>query len=271
VVIDDPDVLEEEDDEQGIAIYEPGAFIENTIEPSRLPNILFLVLVGWVLMLMIQVIIMIPMILAVGISNIYNLLVDPWALMISSVAEIGFILPPIWYVRKHGISIKSVGIKHLTSIRDAGLGLVFGVAMLGANIFISWAITVLMPWLDQGQGSIFYPPTDSSLFLWVGLWVFTMFVFVGFTEELMFRGFLQRRLEIMYRTKQSKNYKLIALVITSFIFAVVHLDLIGLPTRFVLGLFLGYLAQTRNYSLLGPTVAHGFNNSIIIILSIFVP
>jgi membrane protease YdiL (CAAX protease family) len=271
LVIDDPDVLEEEDREQGIDIYEPGAFIENSIEPSQLMNILFIVLAGWVLMVVIQVIIMVPMILAIGISHIYSLLTDPWALLFFSFAEVGFIIPPVWYIRNKGISIKSLGVKHFASIRDAGLGLAVGVVMLGANIFISWLITMIVPGLGQDQGSIFYPPTDSSLYLWLGLWVFTMFVFVGFTEELMFRGYLQRRLEILYRTKQSKNYKLIALVITSFIFAVVHLDIIGLPTRFVLGMFLGYLAQKRNYALLGPTIAHGFNNSIVIVLSVFFP
>jgi membrane protease YdiL (CAAX protease family) len=269
LVIEDPDVLEEEDEEQGINIYEPGAFIENSIDPSRFSNILILVLAGWVLMVVIQTIIMVPMILAIGISNIYNLLTDPWVLLFSSFAEVGFIIPPVWYIRKQGISIKSLGVKHLTSIRDAGLGLAIGVIMLGSNIFISWLISMIVPGLGQDQGSIFYAPTDSSLYLWLVMWVFTMFVFVGFPEELMFRGFLQRRLEIIYRTKQSKNYKLIALVITSLIFAIVHLDLIGLPTRFVLGMFLGYLAQKRNYSLLGPTVAHGFNNSVVIILSVF--
>jgi membrane protease YdiL (CAAX protease family) len=271
VVIDDPNYFEDEDSEQGIEIYEPGAFVEDALESSKLPSILFLMIAGWVLMLVIQIIIMIPMIFIVGISNILNLMYDPWALIAFSVAEIGFIVPPLWYVRKNGLSIKSLGIKNLTSIKDAGFGLAVGIVMVTANIFISWLITVLFPGIDQGQSSIFYAPTGSSLYLWVFLWVFTMFTFVAFTEELMFRGFLQRRLEIIYRTKQSKNYKMIALVLASFIFAVVHLDLIGLPTRFVLGLFLGYLAQKRNYSLLGPTIAHGFNNSIIIILTIFLP
>jgi len=71
-----------------------------------------------------------------------------------------------------------------------------------------------------------------------------------------------------YREKGSQNYKQLALVITSFIFAAIHLDMIGLFTRFVLGLFLGYLAQKRNYSIIGPTVAHGINNSAVVILAL---
>jgi membrane protease YdiL (CAAX protease family) len=268
MAIDDPNILEEEDKEQGIEIYEPDAFIESSIETSRLTNIIFLVIAGWALMFILEFIFMIPLILTIGLNGILS---DSWALLVLTAAEISFIIPPLWYVRKHGYSIKSLGIKNLTSIRDVALGLVIGCIMLGANLVISWFMTIAIPGLGEGDTQIFVPPTDGSLFIWLAFWVFTMFVFVGFPEELVFRGFLQRRLEIFYRTKQSKNFRFIALVITSFIFAVIHLDIIGLPTRFVLGMFLGYLAQKRNYSLLGPTIAHGFNNSLVIILAVLIP
>ncbi|MFW9956621.1 MAG: lysostaphin resistance A-like protein [Candidatus Odinarchaeota archaeon] len=268
MVIEDPNILEEEDQQQGIEIYEPGAFIESSIESSKLTNILFVVLAGWILMFIAQIVIMIPLLLTIGL---YEILTDPWALLIMTIAEVGFVVPPIWYVKKQRISIKSLGVKNLMSIKDVVLGLIFGSLMVSANIIISWFMTLVIPSLGEGDSAIFYPPTDGGLYIWFALWIFAMFVFVGFTEELMFRGFLQRRLEIIYRTKQSKNFKLIALVVTSFIFAIVHLDLIGLPTRFVLGMFLGYLAQKRNYSLLGPTVAHGFNNSLVVILAVLIP
>ena len=264
LVIDDPDIFEEEDKEQGIGIFEPGAFVERSIEPSRFTTILLVVLAGWFLMFIAEIIIMVPMIFTIGW---YGVLTDPWALLILTVAEVGFVVPPLWYVRKQGISIKSLGIRNMTSIPDIGLGLVFGILMLGANLVISWIIETVYPGAG-GDASIFFPPAGTSLYIWLVSWIFAMFLLVGFTEELMFRGFLQRRLEIIYRTKPSRNFRLIALLITSFIFAVAHLDLIGLPTRFVLGLLLGYLAQRRSYSILGPTVAHGFNNSMVIILTL---
>lgn len=267
MVIDDPDIIEEEDKEQGIGIFEPGAFVERGIEPSRLTSILFIVLAGWLLMFAILFVMMIPMVFIIGP---YGVMTDPWALLILTAAEVGFVVPPLWYVKKQGISIKSLGIRNMTSIPDIGLGLVFGILMLGANLVISWIIETGIPG-SGGDANIFFPFSGTSLYIWLVSWIFAMFVLVGFTEELMFRGFLQRRLEIIYRTKQSKNFRLIALVITSLVFAVVHLDLIGLPTRFVLGLFLGYLAQRRNYSILGPTVAHGFNNSMVIILTLLIP
>jgi membrane protease YdiL (CAAX protease family) len=99
----------------------------------------------------------------------------------------------------------------------------------------------------------------------LALWIILMFAVVGFSEELLFRGFLQRRMEIYFRQRRSSP-GLYALIITSFIFAAIHLDPFGIPTRFVLGLFLGYLAQRRNYSIMAPTVAHGFNNAAAVVL-----
>ncbi|MFW9980830.1 MAG: lysostaphin resistance A-like protein, partial [Candidatus Thorarchaeota archaeon] len=94
-----------------------------------------------------------------------------------------------------------------------------------------------------------------------------MFVFVGFTEEVMFRGFLQKRMEMYFRSQGNSSFRLLSLVITSFIFGIIHLDMIGLPARFILGMFLGDLAQRRNYNIIGPSVAHGLNNSIVIVLA----
>ncbi|MFW9836245.1 MAG: type II CAAX prenyl endopeptidase Rce1 family protein, partial [Candidatus Thorarchaeota archaeon] len=68
------------------------------------------------------------------------------------------------------------------------------------------------------------------------------------------------------RVRGTTNYKIVALVISSFIFAAIHLDIIGLPTRFVLGVFLGFLAQQRNYNIIGPSIAHGINNGIVVFL-----
>ena len=72
----------------------------------------------------------------------------------------------------------------------------------------------------------------------------------------------------LYFKNDYSQYKFLALVFTSFIFALMHLDLVGLPTRFMLGMFLGYLAQERNYSIMGPTVAHGFNNAAVVVLAL---
>ncbi|MHA1480864.1 MAG: lysostaphin resistance A-like protein, partial [Candidatus Thorarchaeota archaeon] len=189
-----------------------------------------------------------------------------WVMLFLSIAELVFVVPPIWYVRKHGFKLSSLGLKLNEPVKEIILGLIFGGVMLIANLAITWLVVTntSIPLDDGGGDSLF---SSGSIFEMIA-WVIVMFAVVGFSEELLFRGFLQRRMEIYFRDR-SKSYKMLALIITSIIFAAAHLDIVGLPTRFILGLFLGYLAQRRKYSLLGPSVAHGFNNAAVIVLVFF--
>jgi len=168
--------------------------------------------------------------------------------------------------KKTWIEAKLLGLKLNEPAKEIILGLIFGGVMLAANLAITWLIVTYtsIPLDDGGGDSLF---SSGSIFEMIA-WVIVMFAVVGFSEELLFRGFLQRRMEIYFRDR-SQSYKMLALIVTSIIFAAAHLDIVGLPTRFILGLFLGYLAQRRKYSLLGPSVAHGFNNSAVIVLVFF--
>ncbi|MGY5880291.1 MAG: type II CAAX endopeptidase family protein [Candidatus Thorarchaeota archaeon] len=266
MVIDEPDAYEIEDmDEPGIGIFEPGSYFEQDMDWSKFSQVFLYVFLGWVMMFALTVVIMIPLI---GVIGIYGILTDPWALLVLTGAEFGFIIPIYIYVKKKGISFRSVGIKNMTSVRDIVLGIVFGFLMLGANLIISYFMSIFLP--DVGGDDLFFVPPEGEMaqLIWVSLWTVAMFAIVGFSEEIVFRGFLQRRMEMYYRDKGTRNYKLYALILTSFIFAAIHMDLLGLGTRFVLGLFLGYLAQKRKYSIIGPTVAHGVNNSAVVIFAL---
>ena len=91
--------------------------------------------------------------------------------------------------------------------------------------------------------------------------VLLLFAVVGpFVEELFFRGLLLRAMERV--TKRP-----VALVVTSFIFAGIHFELLLLPGLFVAGLLFGYLAQRSGR--LGPAIfAHvGFNAATIVALA----
>jgi len=266
MVIDEPDAYEIEDmDEPGIGIFEPGSHFEQNMNWSNFSSVLLNLALGWVAMFALTFVIMIPLIGTIGIIGI---LTDPWAFLILTVAEFGFLIPIYRYLKKRGLSLRSVGIKNMTSPTDIILGLVVGFLMLGSNLVISYFMSLFMPGI-QGDETGFVPPEGvTAQLVWVSLWTIAMFAIVGLSEEVAFRGFLQRRMEMYYRDKGTLNYKLYALVITSFIFAAIHLDLIGLGTRFVLGLFMGYLAQRREYSLIGPIVAHAVNNSAVVIFAL---
>ena len=264
LVMEDPDSIELEE-ATGIGIFEPGTFLEGQINNNQMLGVLGYTALGMILMIIGTVVIMIPLMAANLIFiDIYSgyIYIDPLAMLILTLAEIAFVIPPMYYIRKYGLPKSAIGIKNMVSPIDAILGLVFGATMLGANILISWFMT-------EATGPA---PTGEELLVarnWPEMfaWIITMLVFVGFTEELIFRGFMQRRMEMYFRTRGTSNHRVVALLISSFVFAAIHLDIIGLPTRFVLGIFLGFLAQQRNYNLLGPSVAHGVNNAVVVFLS----
>jgi membrane protease YdiL (CAAX protease family) len=260
--MDDPDLYELEE-ATGIGIFEPGMLLERQIDKDQMIGVLAYTAIGMVLLVVATVVIMLPLIMVGLIVISPYLYIDPLALLITTAAEIAFVIPPMYYIRKYGLPKSAIGIKNMISPRDAILGLIIGAVMLGANIAISWLVTEATgPPLPSGEELLVARNWPEMI-----AWAFVMLVFVGFTEELIFRGFMQRRMEMYFRGRGTENYKIVALLISSFIFAAIHLDLIGLPTRFVLGMFLGFLAQQRNYNILGPSVAHGMNNAVVVLLS----
>ena len=79
-------------------------------------------------------------------------------------------------------------------------------------------------------------------------------------EELLFRGYLQQKIGKWLKNPQ------ISIVIASFLFSAIHLDLQAIIPRFVLGVLLGYLYYWSG-SLWLPILAHFVNNAQAVILS----
>ncbi len=249
---------------RGIEFFVPGALVEREVDGNRLFRVLLLTGAGFALVVAITLV-MTLFLVAAGLIAIdivtFAIYFAPWTFLILSIASLGFIVPPIFDARRRGMPLGDIGIKSDSPVVDVALGLLVGGVMLGLNFIVTYIINTTIGIPDDGSGDMFLASDPMELLAWIGV----MFVVVGFSEELLFRGFLQRRIEIYFRSR-NKNYRFWTLVITSFIFAAVHLDLIGLPVRFMLGVFLGYLAQKRKYSILGPTVAHGFNNAAVVVL-----
>ncbi|MGD9397565.1 MAG: type II CAAX endopeptidase family protein [Candidatus Thorarchaeota archaeon] len=263
--MDDPDLYELEE-ATDIGIFEPGTHLESGIDKNQMIGVLGYTALGMVLMVIATMAIMFPLLMTPLIVidfYSYSIYIDPLALLIMTVAEIVFVIPPMYYIRKRGLPKSAIGIKNMLSGKDALLGIFIGLLMIGANFVISWIVTTTTGPPAPGSQDLLVARNLAEMIAWT----LTMFVFVGFTEELLFRGFMQRRMEMYFRGRGTGNYKLVALLISSFIFGIIHFDLVGLPARFVLGIFLGDLAQRRNYNILGPSVAHGMNNAIVVILS----
>ncbi len=262
--MEDPDEYEMEQSE-GIGIFVPGSYIEREMDWDNFFRVLVYTGAAIALFLLLTGVIILPLILLgfIQINPItFEVTFEPWAFLIASFAEIAFFLPPIYYIKKKGVSFRSLGIKTSNLGGDILIGLGVGAIMLLSNLLITWLTFEVFPVPDQSQLELTFASSIQEL---IG-WFIVMFLIVGTSEELLFRGFLQRRMEMYFKQAGRGRYRILSLVISSLIFAAIHLELLGIPTRFVLGLFLGYLAQKRNYSLVAPAVAHGLNNSIAVLL-----
>ncbi len=259
----DPDAIEMEDYED-IGIFEPGTVLEQSIQGGFI-KIVGYTIAGLILMVVggiVAIFAMVP--LGLVDINIYtgSFLISPVGFVIMSATEILLVIPPIYYVRQMNLPLRSIGIKAKAPIKQTILGLGVGMAMIGVNIVVSWLVFSIPGAPQTDDSSLFGGMTVMDVILLSAV----MMLVVGPTEEILFRGFMQRRLEIHYH-RSKKDYRLRALVITSMIFSITHLDVMGLITRFILGLMLGYLAQRQNYSLLAPSVAHGTNNALVVLLA----
>ena len=89
---------------------------------------------------------------------------------------------------------------------------------------------------------------------------FMMAVLPALGEELTFRGVFMNLVE-----ENSKNY-IIAILISAFVFAVIHVQLHNFLAIFFMGMVLGYVYYlTKN--LWVSIVAHLFNNGLIVVMS----
>ncbi|MGM9859907.1 MAG: lysostaphin resistance A-like protein [Muribaculaceae bacterium] len=84
-------------------------------------------------------------------------------------------------------------------------------------------------------------------------------ILAGFSEELFFRGALQRLLQSLRISPAA------AVWIAAAIFSAIHMQFFGFVPRMLLGAFFGYLLLWSG-SVWVPIIAHAFNNAMFIIL-----
>ncbi len=100
--------------------------------------------------------------------------------------------------------------------------------------------------LMEGLESLQTDPNNFSMFLYAG-------VLAPITEEILFRGLIQRSLLPFGRR--------FAIFVSSFTFGLFHGNLIQTPYAFAVGLVLGYVAA--EYNILWAMVLHMINNLVL--------
>ncbi|OPZ84973.1 MAG: CAAX amino terminal protease self- immunity [Firmicutes bacterium ADurb.Bin419] len=152
-------------------------------------------------------------------------------------------------------------VKKVLRLNNPGIGnllLIFGIILFSLpvigvlNIVNFWIIKMIF-----GKYEVFQAPISTGSWgLLIG--VFVIGVSAGICEELLFRGFIQRGFERFGAAK--------SILITAFLFGLMHMDFQRFLGTFVLGALLGFLVYKSN-SLFCGMFAHFANNSIAVCLT----
>lgn len=165
--------------------------------------------------------------------------------------------------KRKKIDLFSIGT--LPSKKDIRMYTLLGIPMFGISLFsimiIFIPLSYLYPefvkfWLLDESDKMIYLDGELKSTICTILNIILLVIIAPITEELFFRGYLFNRLKIKFNT-------IIAVVLTSFLFALFHADLLG-ALIFSAILSLVYL---KTKSIYGPVIIHFSNNAIV---SIFV-
>ena len=136
---------------------------------------------------------------------------------------------------------------------------------LNADVHLPESLAPLEQWLrtmEQSAQGVVDAMFDSVSPAAVILNVLIIGVLAGFSEELFFRGALQR---ILVSSKMSVHA---AIWITAFIFSAMHFQFFGFVPRMLLGAGFGYLLWWSG-SVWLPMLVHTLNNSVYVVLYSF--
>ncbi|AZQ63431.1 CPBP family intramembrane metalloprotease [Flammeovirga pectinis] len=111
--------------------------------------------------------------------------------------------------------------------------------------------------IQLAQLTVFLVDFQSTGEFLLGLIVIA--VFAGIGEELVFRGFLQRYLEGIFKNVH------VGIWLTAIIFSAIHMQFYGFFVRMFLGVLLGYLFLWSGRSLYPSIIAHITNNALTVI------
>jgi uncharacterized protein len=165
-----------------------------------------------------------------------------------------YLIPTLILLASEKKSFSSLGFSRKNFSRNVIIGLLAGLFLVGESL-----ITKRLKY-----GFLTFNPDNLSLYLLFGNYFISLAT--GFTEEVVFRGYIQTRLTIVF------NSAYFAIVLSSILFTVVHLPLIIFVLKyslfetltycfliFILGILNGILFnQTK--SLTTPIITHSIWN-----------
>ncbi|MGV9173103.1 MAG: CPBP family intramembrane glutamic endopeptidase [Promethearchaeia archaeon] len=232
------------------------------------------------------------------LALLMNLLTSPLFIILTSIVELLLILFPVYYVGKYlknptinnrfrllGLSTKRLD--NLGIVKELAIGLIFAVVGIFLVGFVSLATEFLLEFFFNIQivSAEDVPTNDidfvisSAEIIEIILLAIIMIGVVGPSEEILFRGFMQKGLV-------NRLGEIWGVLITAFIFAIIHLITlvfiaVSSPFTFVvlfilmfmpyfaISLMLGLLFRWRDQNLLAVIITHGVYNALTVILAFF--
>lgn len=159
-------------------------------------------------------------------------------------------------------------------VKPAGMALMLSLAALlcsvpAMNMIISWnegihlpesmsAIETTLRTLEENAAAVTKMLMTGATVPSLVVSVLIIGVLAGFSEELFFRGALQR---MVMMTKLNPH---VAIWMVAFLFSLLHFQFFGFVPRMLLGAFFGYLLWWTR-SLWIPAIVHMVNNSLVVI------
>ena len=187
---------------------------------------------------------------------------------------VGFIIPSIIGAKlAFGNSIKFLTLNVAPSgMNILGVVLAYLISLPLLNQLIYWNQNIVFPEALEQVGIMFRDLEDKATEVSntmldtssVGgmiVGVLIIGVLTGFSEELFFRGTLQR-------AGASRGAHHTSIWVTALIFSAIHFQIFGFVPRLLLGAWFGYLLFWTG-SIYVPFIAHALNNSVVVVCAYF--
>jgi membrane protease YdiL (CAAX protease family) len=179
-----------------------------------------------------------------------QLIGSPVGTTILAISEALLLIPLLFYLGKHNINRIQLGVyvkDWRQGLLDTAFGIIIGLTMIPLSFFAS-ALNGIVLGPQPGSESIEKAFTATSPIEAILLCSSIVFV-VAPVEEIIVRGFLQQGFENSFGRGRG-------LLLASFFFAVMHLNLWSIFPLFSLGIVVGLCYQLRHYRIISPIAAH---------------